>query len=225
MPLILGVTGSIATGKSSLCTHLVEQYGALHADGDRVVHRMYAPGRPAFDRIVEAFGGGVIGADGMIDRRALGGIVFGNAARMKTLTTAIGDIKAEMKRIVDGWRTDLPDDAIAVLEAVNLIEESYSSWCDATWLVGVDDEVALPRLMARNGLSGAEARQRLASARPWAERAPAADRVFLNDGALQDLLNQVDAAITETAALHRAGTLGESQFTRWQRAAEAGGNS
>ena len=74
MPLVIGVTGSIATGKSSLCTYLVERYGAIHADGDRVVHRMYDPGRPGFDRVVAAFGEGVIGADGMIDRRVLGSL-------------------------------------------------------------------------------------------------------------------------------------------------------
>ena len=223
MLLILGVTGSIATGKSSLCAHLVERYSAIHADGDRVVHRMYGPGRPGFDRIVEAFGAGVVGDDGMIDRRVLGGMVFGNAERMKALTTAIGDIKAEMKRIVDEWRSELPSDAIAILEAVNLIEESYAEWMDATWLVGVDDEIALPRLMARNGLTEAEARQRLASATPWTVRAPAADRVFLNERAPDAFLVEVDAAIEETLAAHRSGSLGETQFTRWRREIEAAG--
>ena len=221
MPLVIGVTGSIATGKSSLCTYLVERYGAIHADGDRVVHRMYDPGRPGFDRVVAAFGEGVVGADGMIDRRVLGSLVFGDAERMKALTTAIGDIKAEMKGIIDGWRANLPHDAIAIIEIVLLIDEQYAQWCDVTWLVGVDDEIALPRLMERNGLTEAEARQRLASARPWSERAPAADRVFINAGSRDDFLAEVDGAIAETLAHHRAGTLGESQFTRWRRSVEA----
>ena len=225
MPLVIGVTGSIATGKSSLCTYLVEHYGAVHADGDRVVHRMYDPGRPAFDRIVAAFGEGVVGADGMIDRRVLGGMVFGDAERMKALTTAIGDIKAEMKGIIDGWRASLPYDAIAIIEVVLLIDEQYARWCDVTWLVGVGDEVALPRLMQRNGLTEAEARQRLASARPWSERAPAADRVFINAGSREDLLADVDAAIAETLVHHRAGTLGESQYARWRCAVEAASGS
>src|SRR5438552_1692628 len=143
MPLVLGVTGSIASGKSHLCRYVVERYGAIHADADTVVHGMYAPGKPAFARIVEEFGEGVIGADGTIDRKVLGAMVFGKPDRLKALTTAIGDMTAELRRLVEGWRAELPHDQIAILEAVNLIEAGHPARCDATWLVGVDDEVAL----------------------------------------------------------------------------------
>ncbi len=224
-PLVIGVTGSIATGKSSLCRYLVERHGAIHADGDRVVHRMYEPRRPGFDRIVAEFGPDVVGADGMIDRRILGGMVFGKPDRMKALTTAIGDIKAEMKGIIDGWRATLPDDAIAVIEIVLLIEERYARWCDQTWLVGVDDTIAIPRLMERNGLTEDEARQRLASAVPWETRAPAADRVFMNAGTPEAFQQEIDAALAETMTAHLAGTLGESQYERWQRAVDAAAGS
>ena len=224
-PLVIGVTGSIATGKSSLCRYLVERHGAIHADGDRVVHRMYEPGRPGFDRVVAEFGPEVVGADGMIDRRVLGGMVFGKPDRMKALTTAIGDIKAEMKGIIDGWRATLPDDAIAVIEIVLLIEERYARWCDQTWLVGVDDAIAIPRLIERNGLTEDEARQRLASAVPWETRAPAADRVFMNAGTPEAFQQEIDAALAETMAAHLAGTLGESQYERWQRAVDAAAGS
>jgi len=224
-PLVIGVTGSIATGKSSLCRYLVERHSAIHADGDRVVHRMYEPGRPGFDRIVTEFGPEVVGTDGMIDRRILGGMVFGKPDRMKALTTAIGDIKAEMKGIIDGWRATLPDDAIAVIEIVLLIEERYARWCDQTWLVGLDDTIAIPRLMERNGLTEDEARQRLASAVPWETRAPAADRVFMNAGTPEAFQQEIDAALAETMAAHLAGTLGESQYERWQRAVDAAAGS
>jgi len=184
------------------------------------VHRMYDPGRPGFDRIVAEFGADVVGADGFIDRRVLGGLVFGKPERMKALTTAIGDIKGEMQGIIDEWRATLPDDAIAVIEIVLLIEERYARWCDQTWLVGVDDAIAIPRLMDRNGLTEAEARQRLASAVPWETRAPAADRVFMNAGTPEELQREIDLAIEETMAAHLAGTLGESQYARWQRAVD-----
>ena len=96
MPLVLGVTGSIATGKSYLCQYMVEKYGAIHADADKVVHRMYDPGKPGFDRIVAEFGEEVIGDDGMIDRKKIGLQVFGKPDRMRDLTRAIGDIGGEM---------------------------------------------------------------------------------------------------------------------------------
>ncbi|MCB9490732.1 MAG: dephospho-CoA kinase, partial [Dehalococcoidia bacterium] len=128
MPLVLGVTGSIATGKSYLCQYMVEKYGAIHADADKVVHRMYDPGKPGFDRIVAEFGEEVIGEDGYIDRKKIGAQVFGKPERMRDLTRAIGDIGGEMKRVIDEWRATLGPDDIAILEAVNLIEAQYSGW-------------------------------------------------------------------------------------------------
>lgn len=215
MPLVLGVTGSIATGKSHLCQYVVQKYGAVHGDADKLVHRMYDPGKPGFDRIVAEFGPEVIGADGMIDRKVIGSKVFGNAERMRALTTAIGDIGGEMHRVIDEWRATLPRDTIAILEAVNLIEAGYSAWCDATWLVGADYDVALPRLMMRNSFSEAEARQRLDAARKWQDRAPASDRIFLNNGTLQDLERETDEAVTEALAQFRAGTLPPIRYAKW----------
>ncbi|TAK77343.1 MAG: dephospho-CoA kinase [Dehalococcoidia bacterium] len=215
MPLVLGVTGSIATGKSHLCQYIVQKYGAVHGDADKLVHRMYDPGKPGFDRIVAEFGPEVIGTDGMIDRKVIGSKVFGNAERMRALTTAIGDIGGEMHRVIDEWRATLPNDTIAILEAVNLIEAGYSAWCDATWLVGADYDVALPRLMARNNFSEPEARQRLDAARKWQDRAPASDRIFLNNGTLQDLERETDEAVTEALAQFRAGNLPPIRYAQW----------
>ncbi|MDP3566027.1 dephospho-CoA kinase [Sediminibacterium sp.] len=218
MPLVLGVTGSIATGKSYLCTYLVEKYGAIHADADKVVHRMYDPGKPGFDRIVAEFGEEVIGADGYIDRKLIGSKVFGNQERMSALTRAIGDIAGEMHNVINAWRAELGPDQIAILEAVNLMEAGYSEWCDATWLVGADYEVALPRLMTRNNFSEAEARQRLDAARTWQQREPASDRLFMNNTTLADLEQSADRSIAETLAMFKAGTLPRSRWHAWWEA-------
>jgi len=215
MPLVLGVTGSIATGKSYLCQYMVERYNVVHADADKVVHRMYDPGKPAFDRIVSEFGEDIIGDDGYIDRKVLGSKVFGSAERMGNLTRAIGDIGGEMKRVIDEWRATLPDDQIAILEAVNLIEAGYSGWCDATWLVAADDEIALPRLMSRNNFTEEEAKQRLASARKWQDREPASDRVFMNNTSLEDLQQSIDRATEETLEQFKAGTLPKARWHQW----------
>ena len=219
VPLLLGVTGSIAAGKSLLCGRLAEAHGATHVDADREVHRMYAPGTPGFERVVAEFGEEIVGEDGVIDRRVLGGMVFGKPERMAALRTAIGDIPAYFMALLDRWREELPEDGIAVLEAVNLLENAYMTKADAAWLVVTDEATAITRLMETRSLSREESEQRLASARDWRERAPAADRIFHNDGTEDAFGAAIDEAITKTAAAHRAGTLSRP---RWYEAQEPG---
>ena len=124
MPLIIGITGSIAAGKSTACRLLVER-GAHHCDADRLVHRLYDPGTDAFDRIVGIFGEEIVGGDGYIDRRVLGGKVFGKPEEMNKLTTAIGSIADAVKGVIDEWNATLAADEIALLEAVNHVEAGY----------------------------------------------------------------------------------------------------
>lgn len=214
MPLIIGVTGSIATGKSSAC-RLMEAQGATHLDADRLVHRLYDPGKPAFDRIVAIFGDEIVGEDGYIDRKILGSKVFGKPEEMTKLTTAIGNIAEAVKEVVDGWNDALGEDDVAVLEAVNLIEAGYGQWCDAVWLFACEQDTARERLMQRNGFSVEEANQRLASQRDWQERAPASDRVFHNDAGIAEFEAEVESAYTEAARLARDGRLPVSKYNDW----------
>ncbi len=214
MPLILGVTGSIATGKSSACMLMVER-GATHLDADRLVHRLYDPGKPAFDRIVAIFGDEIVGEDGYIDRKILGSKVFGKPDEMTKLTTAIGNIAEAVKEVVDGWNDTLGEDDVAVLEAVNLIEAGYGQWCDAVWLFVCEEDTARQRLMQRNGFSVEEANQRLASQRDWQERAPASDRVFHNDAGIAEFEAEVESAYAEAARLARDGRLPVSKYYGW----------
>ena len=216
MPLVIGLTGSIATGKSLLSEHLVKTQNAIHANADTLVHRMYDPGTEGFDRIVLEFGTDVIGSDGYIDRKIIGSKVFGNQERMRALTAAIGDISAMIHDVIIEWRQSLPEDAIAIMEAVNLIEPGYSEWCDVTWLVACEKETALPRLMERNNFSHEEAMQRINGARDWRDRAPAADRIFHNDGNLDLFLKESDAAILETKDKNLNGTLEISRWFDWK---------
>lgn len=207
MPFVLGVTGSIAAGKSLVCSHLVERYGAIHVDADREIHQLYAPGTPGFDRVTAEFGADIVGADGVIDRKVLGAKVFGNQERMEALRTAIGDIPAHFMAMLERWHTELPQDAIAIFEAINLLERDYMTRCHAAWLVACEPATATARLVANRGLTAEEAAQRLASATDWHEREPASDAVFHNDGTAEALLAGVDAAMEETLAAYRAGTL------------------
>ena len=214
MPLIIGVTGSIASGKSSACQFL-ESKGAVHCDADRLVHRMYDPGKPAFDRIVKAFGDMVVDDHGVIDRKILGGKVFGKPKEMAKLTEAIGDIFAEVSGVMKTWRNSLAPHEIGLMEAVNFIEAGYGQFSDVTWLFAVDDNLAISRLMARNNLDQTAAEQRLASQQKWEDRAPAADIVTHNDGTMAELERKVELEISTIHSKHLAGILPTSKYMGW----------
>ena len=218
MPMILGVTGSIATGKSGMCQHIVEKYGATHGDADKIVHRMFDPGREGFDNAVAEFGEDIIGEDGYIDRKKIGNLVFGNPENMARWMKAIGNIEEEMRTTVERWRNTLGEHDVAILEAVNLIEADYSAWCDATWLVAAEHETAKPRLIARNNFTEEEADQRLGAQRKWEDRAPASDHVFHNDGTWDEFIAEVDRVFDETLAQFKAGTLPTTKWFAWREA-------
>ena len=216
MPLIIGITGSIASGKSSACQFL-ESKGAVHCDADRLVHRMYDPGKPAFDRIVKVFGETVVDDHGVIDRKILGGKVFGKPKEMAKLTEAIGDIFAEVSGVMKRWRNSLAPHDIGLMEAVNFIEAGYGQFSDVTWLFAVDDNLAISRLMARNNLDQTAAEQRLASQQKWEDRAPAADIVTHNDGTMAELERKVELEINGIHSKHLAGILPTSKYMGWYK--------
>ena len=216
MPLIIGITGSIASGKSSACQFL-ESKGAVHCDADRLVHRMYDPGKPAFDRIVKVFGETVVDDNGVIDRKILGGKVFGKPKEMAKLTEAIGDIFAEVSGVMKRWRNSLAPHDIGLMEAVNFIEAGYGQFSDVTWLFAVDDNLAISRLMARNNLDQTAAEQRLASQQKWEDRAPAADIVTHNDGTMAELERKVELEINGIHSKHLAGILPTSKYMGWYK--------
>lgn len=212
--LIIGLAGTIAAGKSTVGQILAER-GATHCDADKLVHRLYDPGTPGFDRVVEAFGREVVGADGFVDRKVLGARVFGKPAEMSRLTKAIGSITEAVHAEITGWRETLGPGEIAVMEAVNLMEAGYARWCDQMWLVGVDDVIALQRLRETRAMGEEEADQRLKSMRPFEQRRPGADWGYLNNGSREELESVVVAELGRIVALHEAGELPRSAFNRW----------
>jgi len=212
--LVIGLAGTIAAGKSTVGQILVAR-GAQHCDADKLVHRLYDPGTPGFDRVVAAFGEDVVGPDGYVDRKILGAKVFGKQEEMNKLTTAMGSITEAIHAEIDRSRAELGAEDVAVMEAVNLMEPGYARWCDQTWLIGVDDEVALARLKETRGMSEAEAKQRLASMRPFEQRAPGADWSYKNNGSMAELEAAVGAELERVQALHLAGELPASAYLPW----------
>jgi dephospho-CoA kinase len=186
-PIVIGVTGGIATGKSSVLA-LLAQRGADTIDADAVYHKMIGPGGPLVDAIVERFGPDVVAEDGSIDRRALAGIVFADRAALADLDqiTHPAVIREVLARIAAS------DAQVVAVDAVKLIESGMADECDSVWLVVCDPAIQRERLMRRNTLTGDEADLRLAAQPDEAARRQRADAVIDNSGSLDDLERQVD---------------------------------
>ena len=188
----IGLTGGIASGKSTVARRL-KRLGAKVVDADRLGHRAYAPGTPGFAKVVDAFGREVLADDGTVDRRRLGGKVFGNPAELKKLTDIVWP---EIGRLADAeiaaQRAANPN-GVVVLEAAVLVEAGWGHGLDEIWVVVVAHDCAVERAVARGGLSADEARARIAAQTTNAERRRLADVVLDNSGSLAHLQAQVDA--------------------------------
>ena len=187
----IGLTGGIASGKSTAARYLGE-LGAHVIDADRLGHRAYEPDTAAFKQVFAAFGDTVVAADGTIDRRALGGKVFGQPAELKKLTDIVWP---EIQRLADlemeAQRARQPD-GVVVLEAAVMVEAGWQRSLDEVWVVAVEPEVAIERAMARDGLTADEVRARLEAQTSNAERRRHADVLIDNSAGLDQLRAQLD---------------------------------
>ena len=191
--MIIGLTGGIGSGKSVVGTMLAE-LGARVIDTDKIGHRVYAPGSEGFRRIVEAFGRGVVAADGTIDRKKLGAIVFADAERRVALNAIVhplifGEIMREIGECRHGGFT-----GPIVLEAPILVEAKGTGLVDQIWVVTAPPEVIRKRLAESRAMTRAEIDARVAAQLDDEERRRHADVVLENSGDLAGLRKVVEAA-------------------------------
>jgi dephospho-CoA kinase len=188
--ITVGLTGGIASGKSEV-GRMLGAKGAHVVDADRVAHSVYAPGAEGYARVIAAFGPDVVAADGTIDRRKLGAIVFAQPERLKQLTDIVwpltGQALAELIRSEREAGRDL-----LVIEAALLPEAGWKRLMDVVWLVRTSTERARERMMKRDGLSPEQTEARLSARQPIDPSI--ADLIIENDGDLEDLRRAVDAA-------------------------------
>ena len=185
-PYRIGLTGNIATGKSTVAQMLVA-LGAEYVDADRVAHEVMAPGGAVHDAVVAAFGADVLAPDGTLDRRALGNIVFSDPAALTRLESLVHPATiAEVQRRVDASKAP-----IVVMEAIKLLESGMAASYDAIWVTTCPPEVQLTRLMQQRGLSRADALRRIQTQSPQAEKIARADVVIHTGGTLEETQAQV----------------------------------
>lgn len=188
---VIGLTGGIASGKSTAARHL-ETRGALMIDADKLGHRAYEPDTEAFRKVVQAFGDDIVGDDGQINRRALGGKVFGNPGELDRLT---GIVWPEIRKMalaeIDAARTEGSVKAV-VLEAAVLLEAGWQDIVDEVWVVYAEREQAIARAMARDGLDEAAVSARIDAQMTNAERIEQGDVAFENATTAEALCELLD---------------------------------
>ena len=191
MARILGITGNIACGKTSVGQMLLELGAERYIDADAVVHKLYESGQPIAVRVAEAFGPSVMAANGSVDRKALGAVVFRDAKAMRRLEAivhpAVGEALLHELSLVS-------PSGIAVIDAVKLLEGGSGAFCQSKWLIICPQEQELARLMARNSLSEEEAQARLLAQPPLENKLALVDEVIDNGGSLEDTRWQVAVA-------------------------------
>lgn len=188
---VIGLTGGIASGKSTAARHL-ETRGALMIDADKLGHRAYEPDTEAFRKVVQAFGDDIVGEDGQIDRRALGGKVFGTPGELDRLT---GIVWPEIRKMalaeIDAARAEGKAKAV-VLEAAVLLEAGWQDIVDEVWVVYAEREQAIARAMARDGLDEAAVSARIDAQMTNAERIEQGDVAFENATTAEALCERLD---------------------------------
>ena len=194
--LLIGLTGGIASGKSTVLQHL-RQAGYSLIDADKLGHKVLEQGNPGYNKVVKCFGNEILNPDGSVNRTALGRIVFVDAEKLKQLNEISHPIIAEM--IQKEFEESVSDSngGIVFLEAALLIEANWYKVCGQIWVVSLDPTVALRRLKERDNLSETEAKQRVGAQLDQEERLAYADVVLQNEGTREELFTQTQQALWE----------------------------
>ncbi len=197
-PVLIGLTGPIGCGKSTIAARL-RAAGARVIDADRLARAVTEPGEPALAAIVERFGPEVLGPDGALDRAALARRVFADPAELRALEAITHPaIRPRLLEAIEAARAAAPP--AVVVEAIRLVEGGYADLFDEVWLVVCDPAAQRARLAGR-GVEPAEIERRISSQAGLLERVrPVATRTIDTSGSLAGVLASVDRALAEALA-------------------------
>lgn len=197
--LNVGLTGGIACGKSTV-SRMFEERGASIVDADRIAREVVLPGQPALEEVADAFGTGVITPEGLLDRKRLGSIIFGDESARKRLEGILHPrIRAEISRQMEHWQQIHPS-GVTIVDIPLLFESGLDKLYafDDIIVVYVPREVQLSRLQSRDDLTEEEANRRIVSQMPIEDKRKLADVVIDNSGTLDDTARQVEAYLSRT---------------------------
>jgi len=194
---VIGLTGGIASGKSTV-TALLKEKGAVIIDADKIAREIMSKGEPAWFEVLNYFGDEILNDDRSdIDRKKLAHIVFSDKAKLEVLNNITHPkIIEEIKRKVEEYKK--AGKKIIVIDAALLIETGLDKIADEVWVVAANEDIQLQRLMAREkDITKDEALKRIKSQMPLAEKLKFADRVIDNNSSIEETKKQVDKMWTK----------------------------
>ena len=192
--LLVGLTGGIGSGKSTVAELLAER-GAVVIDADDLARRAVAPGTSGFDRVVETFGRDILGPDGGIDRATLADVVFADPSRLRELEAIVHPEVARL--LVESVEPYRDTDDVIVYAVPLLAERGMAQGFDVVVVVVADVDRRIERLMRDRGMTAEEVRARVAAQLTDEERARVADVLLDNDGEPERLIPQVNRLWTD----------------------------
>lgn len=198
---LVGLTGGIASGKSTAAARLVE-HGAELVDADAIAREVLLPDTPAWRKVVEHFGAGVLDEAGFVDRPALGRIVFGDPRQLAVLNGITHPRVAEA--IATRMELLVAYDGVVILDVPLLVEADVERAYEAVVVVAAHPETQLRRLVELRGMAEHDARERIAAQAPLDEKLARATHVIWNEGTTDDLRARVDEVAAELTAAARA---------------------
>lgn len=191
MRRVIGLTGGIASGKSTVSAYLAKK-GVRVIDADKISRDLSKPGKPGYQMIVQEFGPEYIKDDKTLDRRELGKHVFSKPAELARLEALLHPLIIWQIR----QRLDKTEGTV-VIDAPLLYKAGLEALCTEVWVVRADDNFRLQRIMKRDSVSEQEARDRMASQLPQDELEARGDTVLVNNGDPEDLYRQIDEVLNE----------------------------
>lgn len=195
MGQIIGITGGIASGKSTVSLYL-QELGFTIVDADLASRAVVEPGEEAYHQVVKAFGEDILLTDGNIDRVKLGSIIFNDQEKRLLLNGIVHPAVRNWMRVKTEAALSSGEETV-FMDIPLLFESKLTFMVDKTLLIYVDEQVQLKRLMNRNGLSETEALARINSQMPLADKKAIADAVIDNNGDINETKRQVKAILCE----------------------------
>jgi len=189
MTFVLGITGGIATGKSSVVQH-IKQLGFPVVDADIIARHLLDQNMPAYNEIVKVFGSEILQENGEINRQALGALVFNHPDKLKQLDELMAPFLQES--ILAAIKQASQNQKLVIVDVPLMYEKGYDEWMDQVAVVYCTPEQQLNRLMKRNQLTEKEAKQRINSQLPIEMKKLLAEIVFDNSANLKQTLEQVN---------------------------------